>query len=813
MTAILTTSVPWHDGEDKMHQLLRVPYQDNPTVPFLTRPAALLMKQSPLLAIGALDQGGRPWASVWGGEVGFATATSHSSFNIRTPVGRTYDPVVESLLLNSTGNSGKAMAFLAVDLETRRRVKLFGKLDTGSLDISDEDERISAGIANLSVHVDGSLGNCPKYLNAKRIVPAPPEPKLISETPQLHPSAIDLLNRADTLFISSSHGGEDMDTNIRGGPSGFARVISNQPSGAVFVYPEYSGNRLYQTLGNLQTTPSAGFVFPDFDTGNALFATGTTEIIVGRDASDVLPRSNIVVRVTVTAARFVEKALSFRGIPGKPSPYNPSVRYLTSERVSAAVLGNRESKVTATLIGKELITSSIGRFRFRISDPKEARLWIPGQYATFSFYEELDMGYSHMRDDDPSSINDDYVRTFTISSSPGHLLPDGDFEITARKQGNVTSSLFRTSERAGLEVPLKGFGGDFQLNQRTSDILPFIAGGIGITPVLAHLPVIDISRLRLIWSISLKDIGLVLDTFKRFPKLPGSTTVFVTGVDDRSQQSNAELEHVASSGAQLQRRRMEAQDIDISLSEVWYFCGSPALKVPVFNWLAIEHNTADPSNPTQPSRSRRPDLSTFFATLSEVSSDENRSRQGAVPPPGDISALYYSLAEGLTAMRLNGGGSYYSLDINQIREQLANQADNPILPEADNTSAEHGDDLLQEMIQILLQRVDRPPKEVEGVSEEFCDGLDRVPRSSLKPSQSCPICSNPFLDDKYPLVVRLPCHPTHLFDLECVRPWLRLRGTCPLDRTDFAQQLREKAEARKKAVEEDDEEEWDGMYG
>jgi NAD(P)H-flavin reductase len=428
-------------------------------------------------------------------------------------------------------------------------------------------------------------GNCPKYLNAKRIVPAPPEPKLISETPQLHPSAIDLLNHADTLFISSSHG-EDMDTNIRGGPSGFARVTSNQPSGAVFVYPEYSGNRLYQTLGNLQTTPSAGFVFPDFDTGNALFATGTTEILVGKDASDVLPRSNIVVRVTVTAARFVEKALSFRGIPGKPSPYNPSVRYLTSERASAAVLGNRESTVTATLIGKELITPSIGRFRFRISDPKEAGLWIPGQYATFSFYDELDMGYSHMRDDDPSSINDDYVRTFTISSSPGHLLPDGEFEITARKHGNVTSSLFRTSERAGLEVPLKGFGGEFQLNQRTSDILPFIAGGIGITPVLAHLPVIDISRLRLFWSVSLKDIGLVLDTFKRFPKLAGSTTVFVTEVDDRSQQSNAELENVASSGAQVQRRRMEAQDIDLSLSEVWYFCGSPALKVPVFNWLA-----------------------------------------------------------------------------------------------------------------------------------------------------------------------------------------------------------------------------------
>lgn len=91
--------------------------------------------------------------------------------------------------------------------------------------------------------------------------------------------------------------------------------------------------------------------------------------------------------------------------------------------------------------------------------------------------------------------------------------------------------------------------------------------------------------------------------------------------------------------------------------------------------------------------------------------------------------------------------------------------------------------------------------------------LDRVPKASIKPSDTCPICNNAFLEDEYPLVVQLPCHPTHRFDMECIRPWLRLRGTCPLDRVDFAKQQREKAEAKKKLVEEDDEEEWDGMYG
>ncbi|KAL4932801.1 putative oxidoreductase, FAD-binding [Aspergillus undulatus] len=547
MATLLTASIPWHDGECKMHQLLRVPYQDNPTVPFLSPSASLLLKRSPLLAIGALDQEGRPWCSLWGGEEGLAIRTSTSSFGIRTPIGKAYDPVVESLLLNSAGSSGKAVAFLAVDLENRRRVKLFGKLTAGSLGVTDENERIRAGIARLTVHVDGSL---------------------------------------DCFFITSSHGKQDMDTNIRGGPSGFVRVASNEPSGAVLAYLEYSGNRLYQTLGNLQTNPLAGYVFPDFETGNALFVTGRTEIHIGKEASSILPRSNAAARLAVTAARYVEKALSFRGIPGKPSPYNPTVRHLTTEKPSAAAMGNRESSVTATMIGKEIITPSIGRFRFRVSDPREAESWTPGQYVTLSFYDELDMGYSHMMDDDPSSLKDDYIRTFTVSSSPDHKLPNGDFEITVRKHGNVTRCLFQTSDRAGLEIPLKGFGGDFQLPVQGSDTLPFIAGGIGITPVLAQLPVIDVSRLRLFWTISAKDIALVSDTFKRFPALPSATTVFVTGADSVGEEAKSELEVIKQSGTHIKCHRIEAQDLVLALADVWYFCGSPALKVPVFNWLA-----------------------------------------------------------------------------------------------------------------------------------------------------------------------------------------------------------------------------------
>jgi len=59
------------------------------------------------------------------------------------------------------------------------------------------------------------------------------------------------------------------------------------------------------------------------------------------------------------------------------------------------------------------------------------------------------------------------------------------------------------------------------------------------------------------------------------------------------------------------------------------------------------------------------------------------------------------------------------------------------------------------------------------------------------------------------LVVELPCHPTHRFDLDCVGPWLRFNGTCPLDRKDL---MKKKEVIKPKNDYGEDEEEYDSMY-
>ncbi|KAJ6095760.1 Riboflavin synthase-like beta-barrel [Penicillium sp. IBT 16267x] len=584
MPMIINGPVPWHDGEEKVHHLLNLPDVDNPSVPYLSTGAGDFLQRAPLIALGTIDAEGRPWSTLWGGQAGFAGPITDSIIGLRTLVDSKGDPVVKELLDNQNRSinenvvpsEGKMVSGLAIDLENRLRVKLFGRMMAGSLNDG------NVALAQLVVNIEQSLGNCPKYMNKKHIVPAQSDPTILSDTPQLTQAAIELLSRADMIFVSSAHGKTDMDTNHRGGPPGFVRVESNDPRGAVLVYPEYSGNRLYQTLGNLQLNPRAGWVIPDFESGDVLYVTGNTQILIGKEAAEVLPRSNLAIRLTITAARYVQNGLAFRGVPGELSPYNPAVRFLPTEKGIPAT--EAAGDMTAIFIKKETITPTIKRLRFRVSSSNPIS-WVPGQYATMSF-EELNMGYSHMRDDDPSSLNDDYIRTFTVSSYPGRNLPANEFELTVRLHGNVTDYLFRANEQAGVEVPFKGFGGTFRLSTDNDTILPFVAGGIGITPLIGQLPDLDIGRLRLFWSISVYDMGLVHNLFRQWPQLAASTTLFVTGpildIDDRLRSV---YDIVQASGARVEGRRMQADDLDHSLADIWYLCAGIGLQRRILAWL------------------------------------------------------------------------------------------------------------------------------------------------------------------------------------------------------------------------------------
>jgi ferredoxin-NADP reductase len=618
----------WHAGELAVHKLLHVPTSGraNPTSAGLPPPYAYRVVDSPLVAFGAIDDQGRPWTTVMGGERGFTRPVAQNILGVQGLVDRQYDPVVQALLGNaadgelvrpmSDGGQGKMMSGLSIDLESRDRVKLAGLMVVGAMASQDQGSP-SVGELQLAMHVQESLGNCPKYLNKKEISAHIPSPELVSDTLPLPAEAVDLIHGADLFFLSSTNG-QTMDTNHRGGPPGFIRVASNSPDSVVIVYPEYSGNQLYQTLGNLYTNPKIGIVIPDFETSSVLYLTGESELMVGNAASALLSHSKLAVKITVTAARFVRDGLPFHGRQGEASPYNPPVRPLVAEQAAGAVIDDSKAIATATLIKREPLTPTVNRYSFRIQPAqgqKPLAMWKPGQHVTFDFSAELDHGWSHMREDDPQSLNDDFVRTFTISNPPpvsqeDAVVEDGTvLEITVRAHGPATAFLARHNLRVPLELPVLGFAGEesFRIPAATGEDgqeLPvFVAGGVGITPLLAQAPGLlakesrDNEYLRLLWSLRATDLPLAVDTVTRIEGLGKRTTLFITG--DVTDSEQALIDKVEALGAHVITKRMEKEDIleaTVPRKRKFYLCTAPELFKVLTGWLDGEVSVSENFN-------------------------------------------------------------------------------------------------------------------------------------------------------------------------------------------------------------------------
>ena len=221
----------------------------------------------PYVFMGSLDRQGRPWASVLSGAAGFLQSPDPQHL-IVSALPLPGDPARGNLRVDAP------LAFVGVELHTRRRNRLTGKV--AQLD--------GEGFA---FKVDQSFGNCPQYIQARAPTEAPP-----SDTPAvrvLGPSLDDLstgiVSRCDTLFIASASPGagtddpvEGVDVNHRGGRPGFVRVETGE-GGSVLTFPDFVGNSAFNTLGNIALNPRVGLLFIDFQTGDLVTLTGQAEVI------------------------------------------------------------------------------------------------------------------------------------------------------------------------------------------------------------------------------------------------------------------------------------------------------------------------------------------------------------------------------------------------------------------------------------------------------------------------------------------------------------------------------------------------------
>ena len=254
--------------------------------------------QLPLLIVGTVDPVGRPWASALAGEPGFVRAAGARALEVTArPIYG--DPLAEALV------DGADIGALGLEFQSRRRNRVNGKVSRRSPE-------------GFQIQVVQSFGNCPKYIQARQPAPAGAigsigEKRPVQRGRALNKQQAAMVARADTLFIASqfsedaadwSHG---VDVSHRGGKPGFALVAHE----TLLLLPDYAGNCMFNTLGNIAVNPKCGLLFIDFDSGDTLQLTGEAEILWEPAHTRRFPGAKRVLAFNVEEALQIERALPF----------------------------------------------------------------------------------------------------------------------------------------------------------------------------------------------------------------------------------------------------------------------------------------------------------------------------------------------------------------------------------------------------------------------------------------------------------------------------------------------------------------------
>ncbi|MEX5565620.1 pyridoxamine 5'-phosphate oxidase family protein [Pseudophaeobacter sp. 1A16562] len=448
---------PFHEGEQEMQRrtgkraAMEV-FGRRVIRPFMPDQHREFYAQLPFIAAGAVDAEGWPWATLLTGAPGFIRSpdAEHLTISLSAAEG---DPVHSEL------RTGARLGLLGIELHSRRRNRVNGRI-------------ASLSEKALTLKVDQSFGNCPQYIQLRQLEAADIRDARRQSEPikDLQGRVRSLIEAADTFFVSShippgdTPEREGVDVSHRGGRPGFIHVEGN-----TLTIPEFPGNNYYNTLGNFLLNPRAGLLIPDFATGTLLQLTGTVELLEADDpVISSFQGAQRGWQFTFHQGLWTENALPFRAGQGAFSPNT----LLTDTWTDADAREKAEEHRNAWRAFRvSRIEDESAEIRSFYLEPADGLPLLPFEAGQF-----LTLRVPLPGEDTP------LLRTYTVSSAPGE--PFYRISVKKEEQGRVSRHLHEKIQ-TGHQLEAKAPRGGFTLDASATRPAVLIAGGVGITPMVA----------------------------------------------------------------------------------------------------------------------------------------------------------------------------------------------------------------------------------------------------------------------------------------------------------------------------------------
>ena len=127
------------------------------------------------------------------------------------------------------------------------------------------------------------------------------------------------IESVDMFFLATADDQGRPNCSFKGGARGFVRVVDAH----TIAFPNYDGNGMYLSMGNVGCNPHVGLLFIDFEHGSRLRLNGVASIDDGDPLISEYPEAQFVVRVSVlqlfpNCPRYVPKMKQVEASPFVP---------------------------------------------------------------------------------------------------------------------------------------------------------------------------------------------------------------------------------------------------------------------------------------------------------------------------------------------------------------------------------------------------------------------------------------------------------------------------------------------------------------